>query len=174
MKNRTAVLIATWFYSGLIRPIGLQSMAGTYGSFFSIPFCLLALFFSHSSILYFFVILILIYLIGLWSIPITEKELGTRIDWRGQAKTKDQNQIVIDEVLGMLVSCLPLIIFKVDYNWKVIPLIFVLFRFFDIIKIPPTRFFDRMKNAHGVLLDDFIAGVYAAICLSIFLVLSNP
>jgi phosphatidylglycerophosphatase A len=45
-----------------------------------------------------------------------------------------------------------------------------LFRFFDITKIPPARFFDqKMKNGYGVVLDDVVAGIYA--CLSLHLLL---
>jgi phosphatidylglycerophosphatase A len=44
-------------------------------------------------------------------------------------------------------------------------LAFALFRFFDIVKIPPATFFDKMKNARGVMFDDFVAGIYAAVVL---------
>jgi phosphatidylglycerophosphatase A len=44
---------------------------------------------------------------------------------------------------------------------------FVLFRLLDIIKPPPARQFDNMKNTWGVALDDVAAGVYANIILQI-------
>jgi phosphatidylglycerophosphatase A len=44
---------------------------------------------------------------------------------------------------------------------------FVLFRIFDIIKPPPVRQLESIKGAWGVLLDDVMAGVYAAIVLQL-------
>jgi len=44
---------------------------------------------------------------------------------------------------------------------------FVLFRVLDIIKPPPARQFDNMKNPWGVVLDDVMAGIYANITLQI-------
>lgn len=44
---------------------------------------------------------------------------------------------------------------------------FVLFRIFDIIKPPPVRQLEAIKGAWGVLLDDVMAGLYAAIVLQI-------
>jgi len=58
----------------------------------------------------------------------------------------------------------------VPLSWQGVAAGFVLFRFFDITKIPPARFFDRrMKNGYGVVLDDVVAGIYSCIALHIFL-----
>ena len=74
---------------------------------------------------------------------------------------KDSGKIVIDEVVGYLVtmSGMPL-----DWRWVVGG--FFLFRLFDITKVPPARFFDRhWKNGYGVVLDDVVAGLYACLFL---------
>ena len=74
---------------------------------------------------------------------------------------KDSGKIVIDEVVGYLVTmtALPL-------DWRYIVAGFFLFRFFDIVKPPPAGWFDRqLKNGYGVVLDDVAAGVYAWLCL---------
>ena len=43
---------------------------------------------------------------------------------------------------------------------------FLAFRFFDIVKPPPARFFDeRVKNGFGVMADDFVAGAYSVLVL---------
>jgi len=83
----------------------------------------------------------------------------------GKAETifqeKDSGKIVIDEVVGYLVTmtALPL-------DWRYIVAGFFLFRFFDIVKPPPAGWFDRkLKNGYGVVLDDVAAGVYAWLCL---------
>ena len=74
---------------------------------------------------------------------------------------KDDQRIVIDEIVGFLISML----------WvpKTLPFIimgFFLFRFFDILKPFPIRRFEKLfKGGFGVVLDDVLAGVYANIVL---------
>jgi len=168
MVNKVAVLIATWFYTGLIPPVILNGMAGTYGSFFSIPLCYFTLLAAKQGHwLVYYLAIILVFFIGLWSVPKAEVALEAKKDWKGKIKTHDQNQIVIDEVFGMLVACYPLVLLDFNSYWLVLGIAFCAFRFFDIIKVPPTKFFDNMKNALGVMLDDFVAGVYAALVLSL-------
>ncbi len=161
LKKRTVLLIATWFYSGLIPPIIVNGMAGTYGSLFSIPLCYVALLAGKDFPSLYYGIMLLIFLLGMWSVPKAEVILGPRIDWKGKVRQKDQNQIVIDETFGMLVTCYPLTIIPAASYWLVLVLAFALFRVFDIVKVPPTKLFDRMDNAFGVMFDDAIAGLYA-------------
>jgi phosphatidylglycerophosphatase A len=74
---------------------------------------------------------------------------------------KDSGKIVIDEVVGYLVTMTAL-----PFDWRYIVAGFFLFRFFDIVKPPPANWFDRqLKNGYGVVLDDVAAGVYAWFCL---------
>jgi phosphatidylglycerophosphatase A len=77
----------------------------------------------------------------------------------------DDGRIVIDELVGYLatVAFLP-------FSWTAALLGFLLFRFFDIVKVPPARWFDRqMKNGFGVVLDDVAAGIYGAAALRLTL-----
>ncbi|BCR06163.1 phosphatidylglycerophosphatase A [Desulfuromonas versatilis] len=77
----------------------------------------------------------------------------------------DDGRIVIDELVGYLatVAFLP-------FSWSAALLGFFLFRFFDIVKIPPARWFDqKLKNGYGVVLDDVAAGIYGAIALRLVL-----
>jgi len=76
----------------------------------------------------------------------------------------DSQKIVIDEVVGMLVT----------FMW--IPLTistavggFILFRFFDIVKIPPICQMQKLPKGWGVVADDFVAGVFANIILQVAL-----
>jgi phosphatidylglycerophosphatase A len=46
---------------------------------------------------------------------------------------------------------------------------FALFRFFDIIKPWPISWADKISTPFGVMLDDVLAGILSAICLSIIL-----
>ncbi|NJD91917.1 MAG: phosphatidylglycerophosphatase A [Geobacter sp.] len=74
---------------------------------------------------------------------------------------KDSGKIVIDEVIGYLVTMI-----AIPADWRYIGAGFLFFRFFDIIKPPPARWFDqKIKNGYGVVLDDVAAGVYAWLCM---------
>lgn len=76
---------------------------------------------------------------------------------------KDSGKIVIDEVVGYLVTMT-----AIPFDWRYIAAGFFLFRLFDIVKPPPANWFDRtLKNGYGVVLDDVAAGVYAWLCLFI-------
>lgn len=43
---------------------------------------------------------------------------------------------------------------------------FVVFRFFDILKPPPVKRFERIPGGDGILLDDVIAGLYGALVMA--------
>ena len=78
---------------------------------------------------------------------------------------KDSGKIVIDEVIGFLVTMI-----AIPPDWRYILAGFLLFRFFDIVKPPPANWFDqKMKNGYGVVLDDVAAGVYAWLCLALLM-----
>jgi Phosphatidylglycerophosphatase A and related proteins len=182
-KQKLAVLLATWFGSGLIPPVFFKGMGGTYGSFFSIPLCLGLLVVARPGILfaaagqdfiYAFAVIFILFL-GLWAVPITEAWLGPRTDWRGKIRNHDHNQIVIDETLGMLVSCWPLVYMPLSngFRWWHFALVFGLFRLFDITKPPGVRYFDRQDDALGVMADDGVAGIYAGLCMIIVLLFSR-
>jgi phosphatidylglycerophosphatase A len=73
---------------------------------------------------------------------------------------KDDPRIVIDEMMGFLITMLWL-----PKTALFIILGFLLFRFFDIVKPPPIRILERVRGGYGVVLDDVMAGVYANIIL---------
>lgn len=71
----------------------------------------------------------------------------------------DHRSIVIDEVIGYLISTIAL-----APTVSTVVLAFVLFRLFDIVKPFPANYFDKkVKNHWGCVMDDVLAGVYAAI-----------
>lgn len=81
----------------------------------------------------------------------------------------DDGRIVIDELVGYLVA-----VAFLPWSWSAALLGFFWFRLFDILKPQPARWFDaNMKNGVGVVLDDFAAGLYAAIALRLTLWLFN-
>jgi phosphatidylglycerophosphatase A len=71
----------------------------------------------------------------------------------------DPGWIVIDEVIGMLITwCFLFPTIEI----RDICIIFIFFRLFDIFKIWPATFFDRrVKHGSGTILDDVISGFYA-------------
>ena len=59
-----------------------------------------------------------------------------------------------------------LVLFFCPVGWVWQALAFLLFRFFDITKPQPARFFDeKVKNGFGVMADDLVAGVYTVVTL---------
>ena len=54
-------------------------------------------------------------------------------------------------------------------NWKFLLAGFLLFRVFDITKPFPCRRLEKLPGGWGIMADDWMAGVYAAICLRLAL-----
>jgi phosphatidylglycerophosphatase A len=84
--------------------------------------------------------------VGIWSASEAERHFGRT----------DPGYIVIDEVVGMLVTLAFL-----PVNATGILVAFLLFRVFDVVKPWPARRFERLHGGLGVMLDDVMAGVYA-------------
>lgn len=80
-----------------------------------------------------------------------------------QEDVHDPGWIVMDEVIGMLITWL-FIFPKVDL--VSLSLVFVLFRVFDIVKIFPANWCDKkIKNGMGTIIDDVISALYAGLVL---------
>jgi phosphatidylglycerophosphatase A len=98
----------------------------------------------------------------------------------------DPQRVVIDEVSGqhltlLLGSAVPiwwkvsdtwsdhaplgLITWHSALNWKYLLVGFILFRLFDIWKPFPARQAESLPDGWGIMADDWMAGVYAGICL---------
>jgi phosphatidylglycerophosphatase A len=73
---------------------------------------------------------------------------------------KDPQIICIDEVAGVLV---PLAVVPRTLGWVAAAV--VLFRLFDITKPPPARACERLPGGWGVVMDDVVAGLWAAVLL---------
>jgi phosphatidylglycerophosphatase A len=69
---------------------------------------------------------------------------------------KDPPSVVIDEVAGMLLAAT-----GIPWGWKTVLLLFLLFRFFDILKFGPAAWANDREGAVYVVADDLAAGVYA-------------
>ncbi|HMQ67427.1 MAG TPA: phosphatidylglycerophosphatase A [Ignavibacteria bacterium] len=77
----------------------------------------------------------------------------------------DPSEVVIDEAVGMWLTVLIFILLNGD-SPDILGLIicFLAFRFFDITKIQPAKYFDELNSGFGVMMDDVIAGAYAGVC----------
>jgi phosphatidylglycerophosphatase A len=105
------------------------------------------------------------------------------------AGVKDPQYVVIDEVSGVHLSLIlslapvtPMVFLKPEdatafalysgmsiLNWKFLLAGFLLFRLFDIAKPFPCRRLEKLPGGWGIMADDWMAGVYAAICLRLAL-----
>ncbi len=80
----------------------------------------------------------------------------------------DDGRIVWDEFAGQSITFLPLI-YLGQMNWFWVLLGFALFRLFDVWKPWPIRVIDRqVDGGFGIMLDDIIAGLWAALCICIY------
>lgn len=72
----------------------------------------------------------------------------------------DPQWIVIDEVLGMATAWL----FQQNSSLSHLLILFLFFRFFDIIKIYPASYLDKkVTHGYGTILDDIVSGLYAGL-----------
>ena len=77
---------------------------------------------------------------------------------------KDPQFVVIDEVAGQLIA-----LTAVPVSWKSLLLGFILFRGFDIVKLPPVRQLEHLPEGIGIVLDDVGAGLYAFVIMQVAL-----
>ncbi len=151
--------------------VGLIPFApGTFGALVGVAIFYGLFLACKSSPQYFQVVVIIASLIvtalGIWASNFGEKIFGE----------KDAQRIVVDEVAGQLISYIliaPLMIAQLSKPTIVIIAGFLLFRTFDIWKPYPIRQLEKLGSGLGVMADDVLAGIYAAIVL-LFLALVVP
>jgi len=131
---------------------------GTFASFLSIVILFPIVEYKIISLEIFVVIFFVIFLLSLFFIN----------KFSSHNQSHDSKIIVIDEFLGVYLILIFYDQIKIINPYVTIMLIFILFRFFDILKIFPANIVDRkLKSAFGVILDDLIAGIYTIIILYI-------
>jgi phosphatidylglycerophosphatase A len=101
-----------------------------------------------------------------WRVVVVAGVIGISIWICGESARRlgrhDDQRIVLDEIAGVLLTSLAV----VEKSVFAFALVFVFFRFFDILKPWPIRDVDHsLKGGLGIMLDDLIAALYAAICV---------
>ena len=99
-------------------------------------------------------VLIALTIVGIWAATRAEPLLGR----------KDPGPVVIDEVVGQLITFL----FVPFYAglWAIVAG-FLAFRLFDIWKPYPIRRLEALESGLGIMADDVLAGAYAATLMSL-------
>lgn len=142
--------IAFGFGSGLA-PIA----PGTFGTLAGIPLVILL---AHLPLPHYLLAVAVLFAFGCWVCGESARLLGVQ----------DYGGIVFDEIVGLLIACTPLLMFDLSRGAALLWLLaaFALFRFFDILKPWPIRWLDQhVHGGFGIMVDDALAGIFAAICL---------
>lgn len=131
---------------------GLAPIApGTFGTLFA--WASFILFRPYFSELQFLFLLAVAYIAGIWFIDRTGHALGD----------PDHGAIVWDEIVPFW-----LVLLLLPEDWLPQAAAFLLFRFYDITKPQPARYFDEhVKNGFGVMADDLIAAGYTLLTLAL-------
>ena len=162
--NKINFLFVTLFGIGNIRKIP--------GSFASLATTLFLFFLFHIIDLspnVILILLIIIFLIALYSVNIFIKDLDN----------KDPKEVVIDEFIGQSIPiCLYEIAHKGTQNTNQILtyyfIMFILFRIFDVFKPYPVSYYDKkFKNSFGIIMDDVCAGLYVVAILVMYMVFTS-
>jgi phosphatidylglycerophosphatase A len=123
---------------------------GTVGTIAAIPIYLLM---QNLSLMTYLVLTVIAFIVGIW---ICQKSA----DWLGK---EDPSAVVWDEIVGYLVTMI-----AAPQGWQWVVLGFALFRFFDILKPWPISLADKeLHGGFGIMFDDVIAGIFAAVILQI-------
>ncbi|UZD16716.1 phosphatidylglycerophosphatase A [Gallibacterium anatis] len=138
-------LLALGFGSGLIFPA-----PGTWGTLVGLLIGWLLL--QWIAVPFFLIFTLIAFFIGCYLCEKTAHDM----------KVHDHSSIVWDEIVAiwLALTALP------NYAWQWCLTAFVLFRFFDIIKPYPIRYFDRkLQTGFGIMFDDLLAALYAIIVI---------
>jgi phosphatidylglycerophosphatase A len=144
--KKTSKLIATCLGCGYF-PIA----PGTVGSLAALVIALPLHYFAGFSGWRFAVLAAAGFAPAVWAATRTARAVGA----------KDPGIVVIDEVIGQWITLAGA---PAD-NWKTWLGAFILFRLFDIWKPPPVRQLENLPEGLGIVADDVMAGVYAALVL---------
>jgi phosphatidylglycerophosphatase A len=142
LNEKLIKLLATGFGSGLV-----SFAPGTIGTLVGVVICLLCLPLTWP--------LRLLTVLVLLALSIYVAQRAEKI-----YQKKDDQRIVIDEIIGIQITMLPVAITVLNLCAG-----FVLFRIFDILKPFPISNLQKLPGGWGVVIDDVAAGIYAGVIL---------
>lgn len=141
--SHPAHFLALGFGSGLV-PVA----PGTFGTLAALPLWFLV---ANAAIYWQLLFIVAGFIAGIWFCSVASRNLGVH----------DHGGIVWDEFVGVWIT-----LAFAPFSWLNLLIGFCLFRFFDVLKPWPIKWFDRkVHGGLGVMLDDVIAGLFAGICL---------
>lgn len=152
MSKRLAWMIGSVAGAGYLKPA-----PGTWGSLVALPLAWACHVIGGFPLLT--VAIVVVFLMGWWATGEIIRD----------SDNHDPSEVVIDEVAGQFIALLPLswsawrMGLDITMLWPGWIAAFALFRLFDITKLGPIGWADRRGDALGVMLDDVIAGVFAAL-----------
>lgn len=132
---------------------GLGSGASPYapGTVGTLAAIIPYLWLQHLPLTQYLIMLVVTTLVGIWLCDKTSKDIGVH----------DHGGIVWDEFVGLWITMI-----MAPAGWEWILIGFILFRIFDILKPWPIGWADsKVSGGLGIMLDDILAGIYAALIL---------
>lgn len=138
--GKLATWIATWFGAGYV-PKGPGTAGSAAAVLCALPFASQVGWLAAGSVLP-----------AIWAAHVHAAATGS----------KDPQEIVVDEVAGQWIALAGATHLGSFVPWL---LAFGLFRAFDIWKPFPVRWFEKLPGGVGIVMDDVMAGIYAAVVM---------
>lgn len=154
IKNKRELLKDPIHFISLGFGTGLAPKApGTFGT---LPALVLVWLFAPLGVSAYVGVVVLFTLLGIYLCGATAKAMGEH----------DAPAIVWDEIAGFMIAMIAVPVSA----WSLL-VAFLLFRFFDIVKPWPIRWFDRkVDGGLGIMLDDVIAGLFTLVIMHLLLI----
>jgi phosphatidylglycerophosphatase A len=146
---KVARIIATWFGCGYA-----PKAPGTAGSLAAL---VIAILLERVAPVHrlppwtFAALALILFAPAVWAAGVTARSTGL----------KDPQIVVVDEVIGMWIALAG----SAAYSARAWLAAFVLFRLFDMWKPAPVRQLEHLPGGWGIVADDVMAGIYAALVL---------
>jgi len=146
MASKLALPLATWFGCGYF-----PGAPGTVGSAAALAMAWLLVRYAGWRPWHFAALALLMLPLAIWAAGVTARKLGIR----------DPGVVVVDEVVGQWITLAG----GGALSWKSLLGAFLLFRLFDVWKPAPVRRLESLPGGAGIVADDVMAGLYAALVL---------
>lgn len=150
MISRLILLIASGFGAGYLPPF-----PGTYGTLVGMGVYILLILLKVEPLEY-IIVVAGIFFLGVYTSTKAEIIVGT----------KDSSHIVIDEILGYLLT-----MFLIPLSFKTLVISFFINRFLDITKPFPASKIHQLKGGWGVMFDDVVSGIYSNLVMQTLVII---